>query len=83
MINHRRAWSFESGRLLKTFSGHQGIVTSISTDVEGKILFTASTDATIRSWKIESGEMLKIYEGHTGGIICMTVSSIGAYDSSW
>ena len=43
------------------FKGHQGAITTMSTDAQGRILYTASADATIRSWNINQGQLLKVY----------------------
>ena len=32
----------------------------MSTDAQGRILYTASADATIRSWNINQGQLLKV-----------------------
>ena len=32
----------------------------MSTDANGRILYTASADATIRSWNISQGQVLKV-----------------------
>ena len=49
--------------LLKIFKGHQGAITTMSTDANGRILYTASADATIRSWNISQGQVLKVKFG--------------------
>ena len=59
--------------LYKTFTGHSGAITCMSTDPEGKVLFTGSTDQLIYSWNILKGERLKLFEGHQGSIICMQI----------
>ena len=72
-----RSWSFETGKTLQVFKGHNGVITCMSTDPVGKILFTGSTDQTILSWNILRGVRLKVFEGHQSSIICMTVSKPG------
>ncbi len=39
-----------------------------------KVLFTGSTDQTVKSWNIARGEPLKTFEGHGGSVICLIVS---------
>lgn len=55
------------------FRGHTGPVSCLATDADGKVLFTASTDATVRSWVIDTGAILRVYEEHQGPVVCMTV----------
>ena len=59
------------------FSGHQGMVSCIATTLEGRLLFTGSSDSTVRSWRVESGEVLKVYEGHTASVTCLLVCEVG------
>ena len=40
--------------------GHFGAITTMSTDAQGKVLYTASADATIKSWNILTGQVLKV-----------------------
>ena len=70
-----RSWSFETGKCLKKFEGHNGAITCMATDPNGRVLFTGSTDQTVRSWDIRNGDSLKTFEGHQASIICMTVST--------
>ena len=69
-----RSWSFETGKTLHVYKGHEGAVTCMATDPRGKTLFTGSTDNCIISWDILKGDSLKKFEGHTGSVICLTVS---------
>ena len=75
-----RSWSFETGKTLQIYKGHEGSITSMSTDPKGTTLFTGATDNLIKSWNILSGEPIKTFEGHTGSIICLSVSK---YFCSW
>lgn len=55
-----RAWSFDTGNCLKIFKGHNGAVTSMSTDTAGKILYTSGADACIKSWNISTGQLIRV-----------------------
>ncbi len=50
-----------------TFEGHRRTISSCVI-VDGKLLFSASYDATIRVWDIKTGECLAILEGHENKI---------------
>ena len=45
------------------FKGHNGAVTCMATDTEGKTLYTGSADATIKSWNIATGQILRVSQG--------------------
>ena len=45
---------------LQIFKGHVGAITTMSTDAQGRILYTASADATIKSWNISQAQVLKV-----------------------
>lgn len=84
-----RSWNFETGQCLKVFKGkdrdgnnvgHTGAITCMATDALGRILFTGSTDTTVRSWNLLRGEQLKVFSGHTGSVICMQV---GTHNRKW
>ena len=45
----------------------------MSTDAQGRILYTASADATIRSWNINQGQLLKVYHCHSTEIDTLSV----------
>ena len=55
-----RTWSFESAGCLKQFRGHTAAITTMATDSNGKVLFTAGADSTIKSWNIQSAQLLKV-----------------------
>jgi WD40 repeat protein len=46
----------------------------MATDQVGNLLFTGSSDHTIRSWDIMKGQLLKVFEGHQTTIINIVVS---------
>ena len=45
----------------------------MSTDAQGRILYTASADATIRSWNINQGQLLKVYHCYSTEIDTLSV----------
>ena len=60
-----RTWSFESAGCLKQFRGHTAAITTMQTDSNGKVLFTAGADSTIKSWNIQSAQLLKVKTGNS------------------
>ena len=63
-----RLWEAESGKLLATFQGHTGPVTSAVFSPDGRRVLTASGDKTARLWEAESGKLLATFQGHTGAV---------------
>ena len=62
--------------------GHTGSVTAMSTDPDGKKLYTVSADSTVRYWDIRSGKALLFFEAHGGPIIAMCVNHRLMYTAS-
>jgi len=56
--NNARLMDFETGKLVRTFKGHKGIVISLDFSHDGKRLATGSVDGTVRIWDVESGDMV-------------------------
>ena len=64
-----RIWDVNSGQLLKTISGHNYSVISVSFSADGKLLASGSSDKTCRIWDVNSGQLLKTLSGHTNYVI--------------
>ena len=54
----------------------------MSTDPDGKKLYTVSADSTVRYWDIRSGKALLFFEAHGGPIIAMCVNHRLMYTAS-
>ncbi|MDY6993640.1 MAG: WD40 repeat domain-containing protein, partial [Pseudomonadota bacterium] len=50
--NTLRLWDVDSGVTLRVFQGHQGVIRDLV--VEGKNVFSASSDGTVKRWLIHS-----------------------------
>jgi WD40 repeat protein len=51
------------GRERNRFQGHQGGVTSISLNSDGKLIASAGNDKTVKLWRAD-GKLLKTFSGH-------------------
>eukprot|EP00658_Telonema_sp_P-2_P004383 TRINITY_DN11641_c0_g1_i1.p1 TRINITY_DN11641_c0_g1~~TRINITY_DN11641_c0_g1_i1.p1 ORF type:complete len:370 (+),score=72.80 TRINITY_DN11641_c0_g1_i1:147-1256(+) len=60
-----KAWDVESGRLIKNLEGHTEGVWAIACSHERRLVFSASSDRTVRVWSTESLECIQIIENHT------------------
>jgi WD40 repeat protein len=69
-----RLWDLQTGRLLRTFSGHQAPVLTGVMYADGKLLATVSQDSTGRIWDVESGKQIAVL-AHDGSAISLAISS--------
>ncbi|KAG2738066.1 WD40 repeat-like protein, partial [Suillus brevipes Sb2] len=74
-----RVWS-KDGELLIEIKGHDsGIVTSLCWSKDGKYIFSASLDYTIRKWQSIDGKEPVIIRGHTNSVISLCLSPDGSH----
>lgn len=64
-------YDIRSGRLLRTFYGHEGGVWALQ--YVGNTLVTGATDRTIRVWDISTGLCRHVFHGHSGTVRCLTI----------
>ncbi len=57
-----RVWEVESGRLTAELTGHTAMVLRGDYSADGKTLFTASADRSVRAWDIATGKELRRIE---------------------
>ncbi len=51
-----RLWDVQSGKTLRIFRGHRGLITSLALAQNGAVFATGSDDRTVRLYDIETGE---------------------------
>ena len=81
-----RLWHAETGSLIRTLEGHEGLIRSVAFSHDGRRIvtgasaMTASGDDTARLWDTETGEHLHTLEGHESfastGTSTRTVESV-------
>ncbi len=68
-----KLWNIKTGRLLNTFTGHEGTIKKIGFSYTGDTLVSLSMDRTIKLWEVSSGDQIKtIFDGGfypTGGAL--------------
>ncbi|AFZ01823.1 WD40 repeat domain-containing protein [Calothrix sp. PCC 6303] len=55
-----------TNKLIKTLSGHNGLVNLVSWSPDDKILASASADKTIKLWNVSTGKQITTISGYSG-----------------
>jgi WD40 repeat protein/serine/threonine protein kinase len=72
-------WELATNRLLRTFEGHLGAVTSVCLSFDGRHVLSGSTDATLKLWDAASGHCLRTFAGHADAVTSVAFSADGRY----
>jgi len=67
-------WEIESGRLLRTFFGHNAAVTVLAFSPDGKNFVSGDNDGIIKTWNIAAGKELCTLSGHVQQIHSLNYS---------
>jgi WD40 repeat protein len=70
-------WGFQVGALRHKLKGHIAPITGLTSTPDGRKLWTASLDATVRQWDVETYRCEKCYGLKIGPLGCIAVSSDG------
>ena len=54
-----KIWNVQSGRLLRTLTGHQGWVNAIAFSPDSRTLASASEDGTVKLWDVVKSRMIR------------------------
>jgi len=80
--NTIRLWDIKTGKLVKTFTRHNGYVNSVNFSPNGKFIVSGSSDSTVRLWNVETGKLVKTFEGDWGIVYSVAFSPDGKYIAS-
>ncbi|MDJ1177818.1 hypothetical protein PJF56_02960 [Roseofilum sp. BLCC_M91] len=72
-----KLWNCSTRGLVRTFSGHQGIVYTVGLNPDGQMLVSGSHDQTIKLWQLETGEEIDTLIGHQGPVTAVAFSPDG------
>lgn len=72
-----RLWDTQTGKPIKTLTGHKSQINAIVYSSDSKTLATASADKTIRLWNAHTGRNTKTLIGHTKAVTSVRFSPDG------
>ena len=58
----------DSGRELRTLTGHSSWVTGVAVTADGQRAVSASEDKTLKVWDLDSGRELRTLTGHSDSV---------------
>lgn len=67
-----REWDLETGECLRTFEGHQRIVSSLTFDQAGRLLISGSEGGVVNYWDYKKGELLATAHSVDNGYLWTT-----------
>jgi WD40 repeat protein/serine/threonine protein kinase len=70
-------WQVETGRCLRSLTGHQAGVTSVCLTEDEAYVLSGSEDGTARLWDIVTGRCRRTFTGHGGPITSLSLSADG------
>ena len=64
--NTIKEWSVDTGKCIKTYTGHEDWVQSALYSSDGKKILSASSDGSIRIWSVDSGKCIAVFNNIPG-----------------
>lgn len=77
--NVARLWDISTGKLLRSFAGHSGTVSSLTFSPDGRFVLTGSHDNTARLWDAATGQEIRRFEGHSDAVVSVGFSYDGRF----
>jgi len=74
-----RLWDVQSGRLLRSFQGHSGLVIAVAFSPDGQYVLSGSSDMTVQLWKVQDGSLGYVFNGDAEGVNAIAFSPDGRY----
>ncbi len=72
-----KLWDVPTGRLLRTFSLRNVVISSVAFSPDGWRVLSSGSDAIVRGWDTFTGQELFRLVGHTDAVSCVVVSPDG------
>jgi len=66
-----RLWEGRTGKFVATLRGHVGAVYRLAWSADGRMLVSASKDATVKIWDLKTYKVKNDLPGHTDEVYCV------------
>ncbi|TNF91837.1 MAG: hypothetical protein EP297_14945, partial [Gammaproteobacteria bacterium] len=63
----------------RVFSGHEGNIHSVFTDMQGMLALSGGDDTSVKLWDIETGQCKQTFSGHDDAVRAVALSDCGHY----
>ena len=73
--NTAKLWDADTGKLIRSFHGHNDPVNSAVFSKDGGRILTASHDNTAKLWNVETGQLIHSFQGHKSAVKSAVFSS--------
>lgn len=74
-----RLWDVATGRLLRTWKGHQAAATTVCFSRDGKTLISSGQDGKLCYWESPTGRLRRTVEVDKDGLWCFALASDGQW----
>ena len=72
-----KQWDLNTGKLIRTLTGHSEAVKSVAISPDGQVLASGSSDKTIKLWNLTTGELIHTLTEHADKISSVAFSPDG------
>jgi len=72
-----KLWDVETGKELRTLTGHSSAVSSIAFSADGTLMISGSEDKTVRLWDVKTGQEIHTLKDHSQGVTSVAFSPNG------
>lgn len=72
-----KIWDKNTGKEVRSLTGHTNYVNSVAFSADGKTLASGSSDRTVKLWNPNTGELLRTLSGHSDFVTTVASSSFG------
>ena len=72
--NTIKLWDVNTGKEIRTLTGHANWVNSVAFSPDGKFLASGSADCTIKLWQVQTGIEIQTFTGHSDPVSSVAYS---------